>query len=263
MIDLKDKKILVTGGGGNGLASGICSALDKLGARLILNEIQKDCLYKVRKKYPHAYSIQADITREEEDTAMFDEIESKMGVLDGLVNNAGIGLVKNAHEASDFEFDGLYNVDVKGLWQVSRFYVNHLLRYQHTGNIVNISSIHASRTIHKYGLYASAKSAVEGLTRGMAVELGQYHIRVNSVGPGFVYSDQNEVLLQSLTDDVEKWIEGHIHDYQAVHELMDPENCGNVVAFLLSGKSTGVTGQNIYVDNGTSTLLYNNAFIKK
>lgn len=262
MIDLKNKTILVTGGGGNGLASGICSTLDNLGVKLVLNEIEKDCFLRVKNKYPHAYSIQADITREEEVKAMFEEIENEIGVLDGLVNNAGIGLVKNAHETSGLEFDGLYNVDVKGLWQVSKFYVNHLLRHHHTGNIVNISSIHASRTIDKYALYASAKSAVEGLTRGMAIELGKYNIRVNSVGPGFVYSDQNEILLQSLTDDVEKWIEDHVRDYQAINEIMDPENCGNVVAFLLSNNSTGVTGQNIYVDNGTSILLYSNGFIK-
>src|SRR5690606_38945288 len=112
-------------------------------------------------------------------------------------------------------------------------------------------------------IYSSAKSAVDGLTRGMAVELGPYNIRVNSVGPGFVYSDQNQILLKALTDDVEQWIESHVNDYQSINTLMDPENCGNVVAFLLSDSSTGVTGQSIHVDNGTSILLYNNGFIKK
>ena len=263
MIDLKNKKILVTGGGGNGLASGICSALDKLGAQLILNEIEEGCLNSVKAKYPHAYSIQADITKEDQVQAMFEEIENKIGVIDGLVNNAGVGLVKHAHEATTSDFDGLYNIDVKGLWQVSKFYVTHLLKHNHIGNIVNISSIHASRTIKKYAIYSSAKSAVEGLTRGMAMELGQYNIRVNSVGPGFVYSDQNKVLLKALTNDVDQWISDHINDYQAINNLMDPENCGNVVAFLLSDKSTGVTGQSIHVDYGTSTLLYSNRFIKE
>ena len=262
MIDLKNKIILVTGGGGNGLASGICRALDNMGAQLVLNEIEDGCFQKVRLQYPQAYSIKADITKETEVRVMFEEIESTIGVLDGLVNNAGIGLVRRAHETTESDFDGLYNVDVKGLWQVSKFYVNHLLKHNHRGNIVNISSIHATSTINKYAVYASAKSAVEGLTRGMAVELGRHHIRVNAVGPGFVYSDQNQMLLQALTDDVDRWIELHIHDYQAIHQLMDPENCGNVVAFLLSAMSDGVTGQIINVDNGTSNLLYSNSFTK-
>ena len=125
------------------------------------------------------------------------------------------------------------------------------------GVIINISSIHALRTMGKYAIYASAKAAVEGLTRGMAIELGKHHIRVNSVGPGYVHSDQNKVLFKSLTDDPEKWIDEHINRFQAIDEAVKAENCGNVVSFFLSDLSEGVTGQSIYVDNGTSVMLYN------
>ena len=257
MNDLKDKNILVTGSGGTGVGSGICKVLNRLGARLILNEIHEESLSLLQKKYPDSYTIQADISREEDVKAMFAEIEDKVGKLDGLVNNAGIGLIRNAHEATVAEFNALFNVDIKGLWQVSRAFVNHLLKLNHSGNIVNISSIHALRTMGGYAIYASAKSAVEGLTRGMAIELGEHHIRVNSVGPGYVHSDQNVVLLKSLTDDPEKWINEHLDRFQAIHEVVQPENCGNAVAFLLSELSQGVTGQSIYVDNGTSVMLYN------
>lgn len=263
MLDLKGKKILVTGGGGNGLAAGICNALHNLGAMLIVNEIEEKNFSHIKKSHPNAHFYQADVSNEEQVARMFDAIESTIGKIDGLVNNAGIGLIKNAHETTGGEFDNLYNVDVKGLWQVSKAFVNHLLRYNHIGHIVNISSIHALRTIRGYALYASAKSAVEGLTRGMAVELGKHNIRVNSVGPGMIRSDQTEHLLQFLTDNPEKWVHDHVHDYQAVNKTMDAESCGNVVAFLLSQKSAGVTGQSLYVDNGTSTLLYSNDYIKK
>lgn len=257
MIDLKDKNILVTGSGGTGVGSGICEVLNHFGVRLILNEIEEESLSKLQEKYPGSYVIQADISREEDVEAMFAEIEEKVGKLDGLVNNAGIGLIKNAHEATSAEFDKLFNVDIKGLWQVSRAFVNHLLKHNHTGNVVNISSIHALRTMGKYAIYASAKSAVEGLTRGMAIELGEHHIRVNSVGPGYVHSGQNKVLLKALTDDPERWIDEHINRFQAIHEVVQPANCGNVVAFLLSQQSNGVTGQSLYVDNGTTIMLYN------
>ncbi len=256
MRELKDKKILVTGSGGTGVASGICKVLNGFGARLILNEIQEGSLSHLQEKYPDSYTIQADISREEEVEAMFGEIEENVGKLDGLVNNAGIGLIKNAHEATVAEFNRLYNVDIKGLWQVSRAFVNHLLKHNHTGNIVNISSIHALRTMGQYAIYASAKSAVEGLTRGMAIELGKHRIRVNSVGPGYVHSGQNQVILKSLVEDPEKWIHDQIHRFQAVNEVVKPENCGNVVAFFLSEQSEGVTGQSIYVDNGTSVMLF-------
>lgn len=257
MKDLKDKNILVTGSGGSGVGSGICAVLDHFGARLILNDVEEKSLSQLQEKYPDSYTVQADISREEDVEAMFTEIEEKVGKLDGLVNNAGIGLIRNAHEATAAEFDKLYNVDIKGVWQVSRAFVNHLLRNNHTGNIVNISSIHALRTMGKYAIYASAKSAVEGLTRGMAIELGEHHIRVNSVGPGYVHSGQNKVLLKALTEDPEQWIEEHLHRFQAIHDVVESENCGNAVAFLLSRLSVGVTGQSIYVDNGTSVMLFN------
>ncbi len=263
MQDLKNKKILITGGGGNGLASGICKALDQNGAKLIINEVTENNFSNLRDTYPHAIFIQADISREEEVENMFVEIEEKVGILDGLVNNAGIGMVEYAHQVDTIGFDELYNVDVKGLWQVSKSFVNHLLKHNHSGNIVNITSIHVLKTVGRYALYSSAKSAVEGLTRGMAIELGKYNIRVNSVGPGFVHSDQNQNLLQSLTDDPEKWVDDHIHHYQVVNKVMEPVNCGNVIAFLLSQLSDGVTGQAVYVDHGTSLLLYANDFIKK
>ena len=78
-----------------------------------------------------------------------------------------------AHEVSTEEFDRLYNVDIKGVWMVSKAFVQKLLKDQNSGNIVNISSIQASATMPRFAVYSSAKSAVEGLTRGMAVELGR------------------------------------------------------------------------------------------
>ncbi len=263
MQDLKGKNILITGGGGNGLASGICKALDQNGAQLIINDVSENHFTNLKDKYPHAVFIQADISRAEEVEKMFEEIEKTVGKLDGLVNNAGIGLVEYAHKVDSIGFDKLYDVDVKGLWQVSKNFVNHLLKHDHLGNIVNVTSIHVLKTVGKYALYSSAKSAVEGLTRGMAVELGKNNIRVNSVGPGFVHSDQNIHLLQSLTDDPEKWVDDHVNHYQVVNRVMEPVKCGNVIAFLLSQLSEGVTGQSIYVDHGTSLMLYGNDFIKK
>lgn len=263
MMDLKDKKILITGGGGNGLAAGICYVLGTLGATLIVNEISDPRIKELKKKFNNIITFRADIADEREVKAMFSFIEKEVGSLDGLVNNAGVGLAKYAHETCVEEFDALYGIDVKGLWLVSKYFVNHLFKYGGSGNIVNISSIHALRTMNKYAIYSSAKAAVEGLTRGMAVEMGKHNIRVNAVGPGYVHSEQNQGLLGSITDDPENWVEDHINNYQAINSIIEAENCGNAIAFLLSNMSQGITGQTIYVDNGTSVLLYNNGFIKK
>lgn len=257
MKDLKNKNILVTGGGGMGVGGGVCRALDNFGANIILNEITNEKAREAAKKYTNAIPVAADIGHGDQVAAMFDMIAREVGVIDGLVNNAGVGLSKMAHEASEQEFDQLYDIDIKGVWQVSKAFVNQLLHNGHQGSIVNISSVNARATMSRYAIYASAKSAVEGLTMGMAVELGQYNIRVNAVGPGLVKAEQNYDLIRTWTDDPEKWMRDFPRDQQAIPQDIDPIECGNVVAFLLSDLSRGITGQTLYVDKGTTSLIFN------
>jgi len=259
-MNLSGKNILVTGGGGTGVGYGICKVLASLEATLVLNELKPEYAKRAVINYPGAIPVAADISKSNEVTAMFRNIEQKVGILHGLVNNAGIGLSKLAHNVEETEFDNLYDVDLKGVWQVSKAFVNQLLGSGQTGNIVNISSVHTHSTIPGYAIYASAKSAVEGLTRGMAVELGPHNIRVNAVAPGYVHSEQNHGLIKTWADDPETWVKNYIVNQQALHREIEPEDCGNVVAFLMSDLSRSVTGQTVYVDNGSTILINNHVF---
>jgi len=262
-MDFKGKNILVTGGGGFGVGAGVCEVLSRSGATVIINEVNKEDAVKAAKNYQNAIAVAADIRNADEVQAMFKEIHNIVGQVHGLVNNAGVGLSKLAHEATGDDFDRLYDTDVKGLWQVSKAFVNQLLEAKQSGNIVNISSVHVNSTISKYALYAGAKSAVEGLTKGMSVELGPHNIRVNAVGPGYVHSDQNYALIGTWAEDPKQWVEDLKTDQQVLFFDIDPVDCGNVVAFLLSDLSRAVTGQTIYVDNGSINLLYNRSFTEK
>ncbi len=259
-MDLTGKNVLVTGGGGAGVGKGVCNALARYGATVLLNERKAEHAQNAAKNYPGAIPVAADITSEQEVEAMFKEIEQKVGRLHGLVNNAGVGLSKVAHKVTTDEFKRLYDTDIKGVWQVSRSFVNQLIEHKQPGSIVNISSVHAHSTMSRYAIYASAKAAVEGLTRGMAVELGPHNIRVNAVGPGYIHAEQNYDLIRTWTDNPDQWVKDYIKDQQVLLFQMEPDDCGNVVAFLLSDLSRAVTGQTIYVDNGTTSLLHNRFF---
>lgn len=256
-MNLKGKNILVTGGGGTGVGAGVCQALVNFGANIILNERTMEKARAAAKKYPGAIPIAADIGNPLQVEQMFEEAVAKVGRLDGLVNNAGVGLSKVAHQANEEEFDKLYAVDIKGVWLTSKKFVNQLLEQGHRGNIVNISSVNAHATMSRYAIYASAKSAVEGLTRGMAVELGPFDIRVNAVGPGYVHAEQNYDLISTWSDDPEKWVKDFVKDQQVLLHDIEPVDCGNAVAFLLSDLSKAITGQTLYVDKGTTSLLFN------
>jgi NAD(P)-dependent dehydrogenase (short-subunit alcohol dehydrogenase family) len=254
-MDLKGKNILVTGGGGFGVGAGICDILAACGARLVINELDAEKAASAGKKYAGALALAADISKSVEVETMFRQIKNECGVIHGLVNNAGIGLSRPAHEASEQEFDNLYGVDVRGVWMVSKLFVKQLLDEDITGNIVNVSSVHARSTIPGYAIYASAKSAVEGLTRGMAVELGRQNIRVNAIAPGYVHAEQNYDLIRSWTENPEQWVEEYIFKEQVIHLKMQPGDCGYSVAFLLSEYSRCITGQTLYIDCGTTIKL--------
>ncbi|WP_018626325.1 SDR family NAD(P)-dependent oxidoreductase [Niabella aurantiaca] len=255
-MNLNEKNILVTGGGGFGVGEGVCKALLSCGARLIVNEKDPEKTARVSEKFPGVLTIAADIAKTSEVASMFERIEKEVGVLHGLVNNAGIGLSKPAHEITEQEFDQLYQIDIRSVWLISKFFIQQLLKNDITGNIVNISSVHAHSTIPGHAIYASAKSAVEGLTRGMAVDLGQYNIRVNAVAPGYVHAEQNYDLLRSVTDNPEQWVENIILKEQVIHTEIQPEDCGYTVGFLLSDLSRAITGQTLYVDNGSTIQLF-------
>jgi NAD(P)-dependent dehydrogenase (short-subunit alcohol dehydrogenase family) len=260
LVNLKGKNILVTGGAGDGLGGGICEAVAEAGGCVIVNDLNLEMAKETAKKYKDALAVAGDVSQTEDVDQMFDVIRNRFGTIHGVVNNAGIGLGKYAIEADETEVNRLYDVDVKGIWLVSRAFVKQLLASNEIGHIVNISSVQSFNTMHRMALYASAKSAVNGLTRGLAVELGQYKIRCNAVAPGYIYSKQSLSIIGKWTTDPEKWIEDHKTDHQCLDYFTSARDCGNVVAFLLSDLSRSITGQTIYVDNGTTNLLYNNRY---
>lgn len=260
-INLKGNTILITGAAGDGVGHGICDALANCGATLLINDLHPEKTKKAAERYPIAYPIIGDISESAEVKRMFVEIEKEYGVVHGLVNNAGTGMHKKAHLAEDQEYDNLFNVDVKAVWMVTRAFINQLVSYNKLGNIVNISSVHARKTVSRFAVYASAKAAVEGLTRGMAIELGQMGIRCNAVAPGYVDSSQNRTAVASWTSNPENWLEQQKNEYQSIRHLIPAQDCGNAVAFLLSDLAKSITGQTLTVDAGLSNLLYSNNFI--
>ena len=260
-MDLSHLTVLVTGGGGEGVGKGICQVLSGFGAKLVINDLDSEKVKGAVMKYPGAIGKVADISKEKEVQELFGELKNEVGPINGLVNNAGIGLSKKIYEAETKEFDQLYRVDIRAVWMLSKYFVNQLRAFDLKGNIVNISSVHALATQPRYAIYASAKAAVLGLTRGMAYELGELGIRVNAVAPGLVHSDQNYDLIKSWAEDPYQWVEDFIHYQQVLPQHIDPEDCGNTVAFLLSDYSKSITGQTIFVDAGTTVMIHNRDFL--
>ncbi len=261
VMDLSNLTVLITGGGGIGVGKGVCQVLDDYGAKLWINELSKIKAEEAAHQYKNAQPVQADVSKGQEIKNMFRLIQESGDKLNGLVNNAGVGLNKAIHKIDESEFDRVFNVNIRGMWMVTKAFAGQLLAQMTTGNIVNVSSVHAHSSQPNYSTYASTKAAVEGFTRATAYELGQYNIRCNAIAPGMVHAEQNLDLIKTWAPDPQKWVDDHIRNQQVLHHFIQPEDCGNAVAFLLSDLSKSITGQTIYVDAGKTIMLFNKDYI--
>jgi len=260
-MNLNNLIVLITGGGGTGVGAGVCKALSGFGAKLLINDIDRKKAEDAAAQYKNSVAFPGDISDETEIERIFHEIKETLGPINGLVNNAGVGLSKTMLEASGAEFDRLYDVNVRAVWLMSKYFVQQLIEAKTTGNIVNISSVHALASQPKYTAYASSKSAVEGFTRALAYEVGGYNIRCNAIAPGMVNAEQNYDLIKTWAPDPEQWAKDYVSNQQVLHHFIQPVDCGNAVAFLLSDLSRSITGQTIYVDAGKTIMLFNRDFI--
>jgi len=255
-LDLMGQAILVSGGGGDGVGRGVCDAVVEAGGLLLVNDLTRKRAVAAAARYNDAVALPGDVSQPHDVAEIFRDASQRCDHIAGLVNSAGVGLSRLAHEADEADFDRLSQIDLRGVWLMSRAFIRQALKAGRPGSIVNISSVHGHSTIAGYALYAGAKGGVEALTRGLAVEYGNQGIRCNAVAPGYVHSEQGIELLRTITDDPEAWVERQTRCYQALPCRIDPIDCGRLVVFLLSGAARCVTGQTIRIDCGSTSMLY-------
>lgn len=260
---LDGKTILITGAAGHGVGSGVLAAALHAGARVVAVDISEEAAAALASDHPQIVSLTGDISDPDHVERIFYQAQKQAGPLHGLVNNAGIGLNKPFHEVSVAEFDRVHAVDVRGTWLMSKHFAQAAIAAGAGGAIVNISSVHGTATAPGYAVYAGAKGAVDGMTRGIAVDLGPHGIRCNAVAPGYVHAAQNVELIRGFTDQPERWIDTHVNDFQLLHHVIDARDCGNTVVFLLSDAARSITGQTLLVDAGLTTALYNDSFTRR
>ncbi|MDV2994909.1 MAG: 3-oxoacyl-[acyl-carrier-protein] reductase FabG [Chroococcidiopsis sp. SAG 2025] len=163
---------------------------------------------------------------------------------DFLVNNAGIGIHAPFAQTTESEFDRLFNTHVKGVF----FLTQKLLPFMKDGGrIVNLSSGLARFTYPGYAAYASAKGAIEVLTRYLAKELGNRQIAVNTIAPGAIATDFAGGRVRDNSD-----INSFIASQTALGRVGEPDDIGGAIAALLSEDNRWVNGQRIEVSGGQS-----------
>jgi len=253
MASLAGKVAVITGA-----SSGIGAATAKLfaqrGARLVLTGRNRDNLEKVALACdgdggkPHTIIAHLDVETDVENIVK--ETMDKMGSLDILVNNAGILEMGTIETTSLEQYDRIMNTNVRAVYQLTMLAVPHLVKTR--GCVVNVSSVNGLRSFPGVLAYNISKSALDQMTRCVALELAPKQVRVNSVNPGVIITDlQRRGGLNEET--YAKFLE-RSKETHALGRPGEPEEVAESIAFLASDAASFTTGMTLSVDGGRHAM---------
>lgn len=244
---MSNEKTAVVTGAGRGIGRAIATALAADGYSVVVNSLHEDSARDVAKEISSTGSksigIGGDVSKEDDCKKIIDTAIKEFGSVDVLVNNAGIQEAVPLSQMSVEDWDKVINVNLRGVFLCSREATRHMMKMG-GGCIVNISSVHQLIPKPLYVHYSASKGGLNMLTKTMALELARHNIRVNSVAPGAIATDMNWELLQ----DPQKMKE--LNKMIPLGRIGKPAEIADVILFLVSEKSSYITGETIFVDGG-------------
>ena len=191
-----------------------------------------------------ALAVKADVSQPDEVAAMFREVKEQLGGVDILVNNAAVARQSLFTDVSYDEWKNTFAVNVDGMFLCCQEALPHMLQ-RHSGSIINLSSMWGQVGASCEVLYSAAKSAVIGLTKALAQEVGPSGIRVNCVAPGVIDTEMNSHL---SPDDLRALV-----DNTPLMRLGTPEEVAGAIYFLASDNASFIAGQVICPNGGYIT----------
>jgi 3-oxoacyl-[acyl-carrier protein] reductase len=246
-MGILDNKVIIVTGGANGLGRAYSLRLAKEGARVVVADIaEKEAqavVDEIKAAGGQAIAVKTDVTSEAATKQMAEATVNKFGRIDVLVNNAGFyhGLTRGAFdEISLAEWDKMLDVSAKGTWLCTRA-VFPQMKEQKKGKVINIASEACFAPTKGLIHYTAAKSAVIGITRVLAGELGPYNITANVVAPGVIDTPATRSYVK-----MEKMDTGTV----PLGRFGGPDDVVGAIVFFASDDSDFISGQTLLVNGG-------------
>ena len=243
-MELQNKVALVTGGA-QGMGKTISEELVRNGAHVVLGDVNLEgaqaTAEAINNNGGSASAVKIDVSNPAEVKQVFDSILKDKKPVDILINNAGITRDGLMIRMKELDWDSVLNINLKGTFLCSQQAAKQMMK-QKSGVIVNIASIVGVMGNFGQANYSASKAGVIGLTKTLAREVASRGIRVNAVAPGFIDTEMTRVLDESVRQSLIEQI--------PLAKLGLPEDVARCVAFLVSDRSSYITGQVINVNGG-------------
>jgi NAD(P)-dependent dehydrogenase (short-subunit alcohol dehydrogenase family) len=269
MANELDGKIAIVTGGATGIGRGIVELFVEEGARVVIADLDEAAGCRLAEELGGRTRFKrTEVAEREQMQALVDYALAEFGDLDVMVNNAGVSGAFTNRFLDDplADFDRVMHVNVAGTLYGCQVAARHM-RQNGRGSIINLSSVLSLSPGFAIPSYRASKSGVNNLTRSLAIDLGEYNIRVNAIAPGSVptnmgsFSDpalppERAAQLEALLDKV--WLMS-----QPIKRRGAPRDIANAALFFASDRSTYVTGQVLGVDGGGSAgdMINRNALL--
>lgn len=248
LFSIKDKHVVVTGAS-SGFGHHFAGVLAGAGARVSLGARRTDKIAdrvnQINQADGAAVGLTLDVREPDSCAAFLDQAESAFGKIDVLINNAGVEAGAKTYAMIDEEdWDYVLDTNLKSVWRLSKMYTEAVTgKGWGGGNIVNVASITAFRTIKGQFPYAVSKAALVKATEIMALESAKFGIRINALAPGYILTDVSRTLLESERSDT--FVKGiPMRRYGEFDDLDGP------LMLLVSDASKYMTGATVVVDGG-------------
>ena len=248
---LNGRRALITGSSG-GIGLALARALGQAGATLILNGRHEGKLQaaaqELRAEGLSVSTAGFDVTDADAVRQGIDAVEKDLGSIDILVNNAGMQIRGPLHDFADTDWHTLMRTNLDSVYFVGKTVAQKMIP-RGCGKIINICSVQSELGRPGIAPYTASKGAVKMLTKGMAIDWGQFGITVNGLGPGYFKTELTEKLVADPA--FTGWLVGRTPS----RRWGDVEDLGGAAVFLASEASCFVNGHILYVDGGVTATL--------